>query len=90
MFERNDRSVLNCAGGLEESSKLGDTLATTRSFKFNDGDNNKKNEIVMSTFYKVNTGGKSVQEISSSIKTINKTDTIKVYKNFCIVGGIKE
>lgn len=78
LFYRHDESLLDCGGMFEESSKLGDTLLTTRNFKFVQLDN--QNQIIMTTEYKIHNGGKTEQEILDSIRLINEIDTIKINK----------
>jgi hypothetical protein len=81
LFQQHDESVLDCGWIIEESSKLGDTLSTSRSFKFQDFNNDKKYEIIRTTEYKIHNGGKIEQDIIDSLKSIVTIDTIRINKN---------
>jgi hypothetical protein len=78
LYYRHNESLLDCGGMIEETSKLGDTLLTTRNFRFVNFDN--QNQIILTTEYKIHNGGKTEQEILDSLRLSKEIDTIKINK----------
>lgn len=78
LFRKQDESILDCGGDIDETNKPGDTLSTVRTLRFLDVDHDKKIEVIMTTDYKIHNGGKGYDEVANLAKAITTTDTIRI------------